>query len=290
MIIKYKNFFISGFILCVLSILLYLIFVPKKVKVDLVEVTRGNFEETLMLDGYLRSKEHYTVTAFADGDIKRIDLHIGDPVKKNEKIGELFWDNKYVPIKAPINGVIAKIFRESAGPIHRGESLVEIINPESLEAVVEVLTTDAVRLELGGELLIRNLPGIENYKSYISRISKAGFIKISSLGVEEERTEVISELKNIPSKILKKLGDNFHIEVSFIVNMYQDVLKLPIGAIFREGDSWAVYLLENGRARKKNIEIRVMNQSEAIINSGLKLGDIVVNYPGDLVKDGTRIE
>lgn len=272
-----------------LVVLFYLILAPRAVKVDVAKVTVGPFQETIRSDAILRSKDRYTVPAFADGDIKRVSWRVGDPVKKGATITELLWDVRYVPVRAPISGVISKVYRESAGPIRRGEPIVEIIDPSKLEVMAELLTTDAIRLRPGFRAWIQDEPGGPKIEARVTRVSKAGFVKPSALGVEEERTEVTADLVNPPKKFIANVGSNFHVSAVFIVSERERALKVPVGALFRDGPQWAVYVVKDGRAHKVTVEVSALGPQEAAIGSGLTEGQEVLVYPGDLVKDGSRL-
>lgn len=273
----------------VIAGLIYVIVVPRPVKVDTAKVSTGLFQEIIRSDGILRSKDRYTVTAFTDTDMRTMPLKVGDPIAKGDKITELFWEFGYTPVRAPISGVVSKVYRESAGPVRRGDPIIEIVDPSHLEIMAELLTTDAVRLHVGADAWIENWLGGDPIKAKVIRISKAGFIKQSALGVEEERTEVTADLLNPPARALENVGNTFHVDVTFKIAELPDALRIPVGALFRDGSDWAVYLAENGRARKKKVEIGAMGPDEASIKSGLSVGQIVLVYPGDLVKDGSRI-
>lgn len=286
---KLKTAFKAFAFLIVLSVLLFVIWVPRPVKVEVAKVTIGPFQETIRADGILRSKERYTVPAFADGDIKRVSLKTGDPIKKGEPITELYWDIQYVPVRAPIDGVISKVYRESAGPIRRGEPIVEIIDPSQLEVMAELLTSDAVRLHAGAEAWVDSWSGGPPIAATVSRVSKAGFTKQSALGVEEERTEVTAILQDPPVYVLESAGSTFHVDVTFKVSETANTLKVPVGALFRDGADWAVYLADKGRSRKAIVKLGALGSKEAKIESGLNAGQIVLVYPGDLVKEGSRI-
>lgn len=274
----------------VTAALIYVIAVPSPVKVETARVTVGLFQETIRADGVLRSKERYSVPAFAEGDIKRVSLRTGDPVKKGEKITEFFWESRYVPVRAPIDGVISKVYRESAGPIRRGEPIVEIVDPSKLEVVAELLTTDAVRLRSGSLAWIENWSEEKRIEAKVIRVSKAGFTKQSALGVEEERTEVTADLLNPPANIFENVGSTFHVDVTFKVNETKDALKVPVGSLFRVGSQWVVYVAVKNRARKTVVEVGALGAQEASIKNGLSVGQEVLVYPGDLVKDGSRIQ
>lgn len=268
---------------------LYFMFVPRPIEVEVATATVGSFRETIQADGILRSKERYKVLAFAEGDIKRILIKEGDSVRKGQVITELRRDFSYHLIKAPIDGIIAKVYHESAGPVQRGEPIVEIMDMSQLEIMVELLTTDAVRLKSGTEVVVESLGGAVPIQTKVSRISKVGFKKQSALGVEEERTEVCADLNHLPTELLGKLGSNFHVGVTFLLDENAKSLRIPIGAIFRDGRSWAVFSVVDSKARKTRVEVSGMNSTEASIKSGLAEGERVIVYPGDLVKDGTRV-
>lgn len=291
---KLKNWnFKTTFLLILLAIvavvLSYVLLVPRAVDVEITQVTKGIFKETIRADGILRSKERYTVPAFADGDIKRVALKVGDTVKKGQMITELFWSVDYRPLGAPIDGVISKVFRESAGPIRRGDPIVEIVDPSNLEIMVELLTSDALRLRPGGAAWIENWMGGPPFSAKVSRVSKAGYTKQSALGVEEERTEVTAELGDEARDPLKAVGNSFHVEVTFLVSEIADAIKVPAGSIFRDRALWAVYVVENETAYKRNIDVIKIGADEVSVRAGLVVGERVIVYPGDLVKDGVKV-
>ena len=285
-----KRKLLIGISIIFFSILLYFVFIPAPIKVDTVKVTRGTFQNILKVDGILRSKDRYIVSAFGDGDIKRVSLKVGDEVKKGDALAELFWEIKYTPVRSPISGVISKIFRESAGPIRRGDPIVEVVNPDNLEIMIELLTTDAAMVEVGDPVLGDGWGSEGVIRGRVVRISKAGFIKSSALGVEEEKTEVIADIKETPSDILKKVGSNFHLDVKVEIDKVENALKIPIGALFRSGKNWAVYIVNNNKASETTVQIKSKGNDEAMIERGLEENDEVIVFPGDLVKNGTRVK
>lgn len=267
----------------------FLVLRPKPIKVEMVKVLRGSFTEEILTDGYFRAKNRYTVTAFAEGDIKRIEFKVGDILKKNQTITELFWDVKYIPVKSPIAGVITRIFHESSGPIHRGEAIVEVVDTSELEIVAELLTTDAARLKIGSPAKATGWGGVKEIQATVTKISKAGFIKISALGVEEERTEVIMEPEELADELKKKLGNTFHTQLNIQVSKFDSALKIPTGAIVRKGSNWAVYQVIDGVAHLRPITLSLHGNEEVVIADGLKEGDVVINYPGDIIQEGDLV-
>ncbi len=285
-----KKYFIIIIAILFVAGLLYVYLVPSPVEVEVAIVKRGIFRRSIKTDGILRSKDRYIIPAFGDGDIKRIELKVGDPVKKGAVVAQLYWDTGYLPLKSPIDGVISRVFHESAGPVRRGDQIVEVVNPRNLEIISELLTTDATQVRIGNSVTGEGWGGKDPIRAVVVRISKAGFIKLSALGVEEEKTEIIADLKDPSSEMLEHLGSNFHLDISIEIGTIENALLIPIGAIFRVGQDWAVYKIVNNRARETKIEIKVRGTDEVVIEKGLVENERIINYPGDLVKEGTRIK
>lgn len=287
---KIKKLIISIAAILIIAIALYASFKTPEIAVEAVRVSKGTFIDEIDADGYFRAKHRYTVTAFAEGDINRVDLKVGDSLKKNQTITELYWDVRYEPVRSPIAGVITKVFRESAGPIRRGEAIIEVVDPRELEIVAELLTTDAAKIKQGNLALALGWGGIKPISSRVTKISKAGFIKTSALGVEEERTEVIMEPVGLSLEDREKLGHTFHTQVSIQVARIDAALKIPTGSILRDGSRWAVYQVLDGKARLQHIIPVIRGNEEVVVAGGLKEGDLVINYPGDLVKNGALVK
>ena len=267
----------------------YLVFRPTPLEVEVSRIKRGDFAETLTVEGKVRSRLRQIVYAFASGTLESTSYKVGDAVKKDDKIMKLEWD-KAMAVKSPMDGVITKIFRDSAGPINRGEPLFEVSSLSQLEVVAELLTPEAVRLSPKGKALIKNWGGTGELGSEISQISKAGAVKLSALGVEEERTEVKLELQSIPEDLKKKLGDNYHVDVEFTVSQKKDVLSVPLSALFKNNENWAVFLKDADRAKLREIKIGEKNNNEAVVLDGLNEGDTVILFPGDKIREGTRVK
>ncbi len=285
---KFHFLFVTLSFFLILS-LVYLIVIPEPVKVETIKIRRGEFRKVIKVDGILRAKERFVITAWGDGDIKRVPFKVGDRVIKGKPITELFWSIKYLPVKSPIDGIVSKVFRESAGPISRGEPLVEVVDPDKLEITAELLTTDATQVEIGDDVFGEGWGGDGVLRGKIIRISKAGFIKPSALGVEEEKTEITADILEAPLG-LQKLGSNFHLDVTIEIEKIQNVLKVPMGALFRSGDVWSVYQIIESRAVEKNVILKDRSNEEAIVDKGLREDDIVILFPGDLVRNGTSVE
>lgn len=283
-----KKVFYSLLVL-VFLIVLYVLIRPKEVPVEVYEMRLGPFEENFSTDGKVRTRDKKTVYAFADGVISNLDIKVGDLVTNGKVVGFLDWDRTR-SIKIPMDGVISKIFRDSAGPVVRGEPLFEVSNLSELEVVADVLTPEVVRLNINGDAWVQNWGGSEDLGAKISQISRAGTVKISALGVEEERTEVRLAFIKVPQELKNKFGDNYHVDVLFVVSREASALGVPLGALFKDRDQWAVYILKNGRAKLKEIKISKRNDRFGMVTEGLRDGDQVILFPGDKIHEGTRVK
>jgi HlyD family secretion protein len=192
-----------------------------------------------------------------------------------------------VPIIAPVSGAVLKRLRESASVVAAGEPLLEIGNPNQLEIVSDLLSTDAVRVQPGTEVLIEQWGGSHPLHGRVRRVEPSGFMKVSALGVEEQRVNVIIDFTN-PADAAR-LGDGYRVEVRIVLWKADDVLKVPVGAMFRQGDGWAVFVVEEGRVRRQIVQLGQRNENEGQITAGLEAGTTIVLHPPDTMTDGTRV-
>jgi HlyD family secretion protein len=193
-----------------------------------------------------------------------------------------------VILRAPITGVVLKRLRESTAVVPAGEPLVELGDPRKLEIVSDFLSTDAVRMKPGDSVQIERWGGENTLRGRVRRIEPSGFMKISALGVEEQRVSVLIDFDD-PFEAWKRLGDGYRVEVRVIVWQAKDVLKVPTSSLFRRGENWAVFTAGNGRARLCTVEIGPRNSSDAQVIKGLSEGEIVIVHPSDTIKDDSRI-
>src|SRR5262245_814717 len=191
-------------------------------------------------------------------------------------------------VPAPISGSVLRVFRESAGVVTAGERLVELGDPRDLEVVVEVLSRDAVAIRPGAEVLLEQWGGEKPLKGQVRRVEPAGFTKISALGVEEQRVNVLLDFVD-PFELRPTLGDGYRVEARIVVWNKDNVLRSPAGALFRQNGDWAVYKVKDGTAHLQKITIGRLNALEGEVLDGLTAGDEVVLHPGDKVKDGVKV-
>jgi HlyD family secretion protein len=192
-----------------------------------------------------------------------------------------------VDVVAPIDGTILKRLRESEGVVPVGEPLLEIGEPGRMEIVADLLSTDAVRVQPGAAVLIEQWGGGHTLHGRVRRIEPSGFMKVSALGVEEQRVNVIIDFTD-PAEAAR-LGDGYRVEVRIVLWKDDDVLKVPVGGLFRQGEGWAVFVVEDGRVRRQSVQLGQRNETDGQIISGLEAGALIVLHPPDTLTDGTRV-
>lgn len=192
-------------------------------------------------------------------------------------------------ILSPINGRVLRVFRESSGVVQAGDPLLEIGDPLDLEVEIDVLSRDAVKVKSGAPVLLEEWGGDRPLNGEVRLVEPSGFTKISTLGVEEQRVNVIVDLVDPPQK-RETLGDGFRVEARIVTAEAKDVLKVPTSALFRDGDDWAVFRVEDGVARQRTVKLGLQNGLEAEVQEGLAEGDLVVTHPGDNVVDGRAVK
>ena len=192
-------------------------------------------------------------------------------------------------IPAPIpRGKVLRVLKESSAVVTPGTEIMEVGDPDSLEAEVDLLTPDAVKVRRGMRVLLEHWGGEKPLEGHVRLVEPAGFTKTSALGVEEQRVNVIIDFR-LPEKYRGAVGDAFRVEARIVIWEGRDVLQVPAGALFRHGDGWAVFVMEDGKAVLRPVKVGHNNGLEAEILGGLEAGERVVIHPGDKIKDGVAI-
>lgn len=191
------------------------------------------------------------------------------------------------PVAAPVDGQVLRVLRESAGVLPAGAPLVEVGDPTDLEVVVDVLSADAVSVEPGQLVLLEHWGGAGALEGRVRTVEPAAFTKVSALGVEEQRVNVVVDFVG-PRDGRSALGDGYRVEAR-IVTWEGKVLSVPAGALFRRGEGWAVFVAEEGVARLAPVEAGRTDGARTEILGGLAPGAEVVLHPSDRVEDGVRI-
>ncbi len=208
---------------------------------------------------------------------------------QNESINaEEATNEESVRVHSPIDGRILKIARQCEGPVVTGEPLLEIGDPAALEIEVDVLSADAVRISPGMKVTFDRWGGEQPLTGIVRIIEPVGFTKTSALGVEEQRVLIISDFTS-PISMWQRLGDGYRVEASFIVWQQDNVLQVPTSSLFRHQNGWALFVLENGFAKRREIRIGQRNGLMAQVLEGLEENEKVINHPSDEVDDGIRV-
>ena len=190
-------------------------------------------------------------------------------------------------LRAPIDGAILRIAQESEGPVAAGMPILEVGDLSQLEVVVDLLTQDAVRVQPGAKVAVERWGGPQPLAGRVQLVEPSAFTKLSALGVEEQRVNVVVAVDRPPAQ----LGDGFRVECRITLLSAADVLQIPAGALFRrETGEWMVFAANGGRLRLRPVSIVEMSDVSAQVASGVAAGDRVVLHPGDKVRDGVRWE
>ena len=373
-------------------------FVPQPVEVQVSEVTRGAFQQTIEEDGKTRVRERYNISAPLSGKLQRISLKAGDIVKQNqvvafiapsapalldirseqelsERVGtaeaqqarsnaeveraqasleksandlarfkKLAADKfisqsqldqtelevkinsraleaaKYArhaaehelavtrtarqqfqcegdcgsskrewPVRSPVAGRVLKIVQENEGIVVQGQPLLEIGNPADLEVVVDVLSTDAVQIHPGAAVQIKGSGLSSNLQGHVRRVEPSAHTKISALGVEEQRVNIIIDFNSTPEQ-WNSLGDGFSVDTKIIIFNTDKAIKVPVSALFRKGNLWAVFVVSNNKAEERTISIARRSSTEAMVEKGLQPGEKVIIYPSEKIKHKERVK
>ena len=190
---------------------------------------------------------------------------------------------------SPVNGSVLKVHQKSESPVALGTPLLEVADARSLEAVVDVLSQDAVAIRPGMAARVELGTGVPPVPARVRLIEPAAFTKVSALGVEEQRVNVVLDFAG-PLDHVWTMGDGFRVEAHIVTHREEKAIKVPVGALFREGDGWAVFVAEGDRASKRAVKVPRRNGAEAMVEEGLKPDERVIVYPSDALRDGSNIE
>ena len=192
-------------------------------------------------------------------------------------------------VKAPTGGRVLRVLEESSRVVTAGLPLVEIGNPADLEVVIEVLSRDGAAIRPGTRVELEQWGGVEPLQARVRMVEPAAFTKVSALGVEEQRVNVIADIVT-PLEQRAGVGDNFRVEARIVTWEADKVLKVASGAVFRRGEQHAVFAIRSGRAAFQVVTTGLTSGTETEITNGLSEGDVVIIYPGDRINAGDRVK
>jgi HlyD family secretion protein len=190
-----------------------------------------------------------------------------------------------VPLRAPAAGRVLRVLEQSERVMPAGTPVLEIGDDSALEVVLDVLTQDAVRIRIGAPVLLSVTGGGDTLAARVRSVEPAAFTKVSPLGVEEQRVNVVVDIEGPAAG----LGDGFRVDARIVVWEGADLLLVPSGALVREPEGWTVFTVREGRARRVPVRIGERGGTAAEVREGLREGDRVIVWPDDRVRDGERV-
>ncbi len=191
-------------------------------------------------------------------------------------------------IHAPVSGRVLRVFQESFTVVTAGQQLLEVGDPSDLEVEIDVLSSDAVKIAPGAKVILEHWGGDAPLMGQVRVVEPSGFMKRSALGVEEQRVNVIIDFVDPPER-RRRLGDAYRVEARIVIWSAESVLKVPSGCLFRRGEDWSVFAIENGIAQLRRVAVGRSNALETEIASGLEEGAVVILHPGDKIQPGIRV-
>ena len=191
-----------------------------------------------------------------------------------------------VIVRAPAAGKVLRIPEKSERVVAAGAALITVGDPNRIEIVVDLLSTDAVKVKAGMPVLLEGWGGDRPLRARVRVVEPYGFTKVSALGVEEQRVNLIADFVDAT----ESLGDGYRVEAKIVIWSSDKVLKVPVSSLFRQGEEWAVFVVEGGRAKRRNIQLGHRGTLEAEVIKGLTAGDTVIRHPSNDLTDGARIK
>ncbi len=248
-----------------------------------VSATEFEVAETL----YRSRSEDLRVANF-EWEIRGFELQQAEAARKHfadEDVTEALQ----FEIRAPIDGQVLRVFEESSTVVAAGTPLMEVGNASDLEIVIDVLSTDAVKIQPGNPVILEHWGGTRSLLAEVRQVEPAAFTKVSALGVEEQRVNVIADFRE-PISEISRLGDQYRVEARVVIWKADNVIKVPVSALFRHEGTWAVFVVADRRARLRKLDIGNRSESFAEVLQGLSAGETVVVYPSDALEDGDQVE
>jgi len=236
----------------------------------------------------LRAAESALHVAKHDVDVARAVLRGGDAPAADAA-------DRRVLLYSPIDGIVLRVHEESTRTLPAGTPILDVGDTAKLEIVAEYLTQDAVRVRPGMDVLLEgwsvSIGAADGavLRGRVRVVEPGGFTKVSALGVEEQRVNIVIDPAG-DAQSWAAIGDGYRVETRIVLWRGEDAVVVPTGALFRDGDAWAVFFVDGSRARRRTVTLGHTGSLEAEVLDGLADGDTVVMYPSELVEDGARVE
>jgi len=191
-------------------------------------------------------------------------------------------------IRSPVAGQILRVVQESEAVVPVGASILELGDPHNLEVVVDVLTADAAAIRPGADVELDHGGSARPLGGKVRLVEPAAFTKVSALGVEEQRVNIVIDFVAVPGD-WQNLGDAHRVDARIVAEKRDDAITIPVGALFRHDGGWAAFVLADGRARLRTVKVGPRGGQQTVVESGLEPGERVIVYPSDAVRDGGRV-
>jgi len=236
-----------------------------------------------------RTRRAALLTAQAELDrnayqLERARVQLMSPVDTQRAVGKCAC----IGLRSPVNGQILQLLQQSESVVAASTPLVEVGDSRDLEIAVDLLSSDAVKVAAGQRVVIDSWGGPAPLEGRVRLVEPFGFTKVSALGIEEQRVNVIIDIVS-PRDEWARLAHGFQIDARIVLAEREDVLKVPLTALFRDGNDWAVFVVAGGRGVLRHVTLGERNGIEAEIVDGLAAGERVVLHPSDRVADGVRL-
>lgn len=223
-----------------------------------------------------------------------LDVYDARIASVRAELAKLTDDANRTNIVSPIDGYVFRVNLESAKYVEAGTQLLELGNPQDLEIVVDLLSSDAVKVKSGTTMFLEHWGGESTLEAKVRYVEPSAFTKVSALGVEEQRVNVIADF--VDTDIL--LGDRYRVETRTVVWSGKDVLVIPLSALFRcesgnnrtLSNTWCTFVMENNQAQKRQIKVSQRSNFEAVVESGLETEEKVILHPNEQIKSGTKVK
>ncbi len=227
---------------------------------------------------------HAVRAAEADIQTRRANLRSAESALKTPAA----LSSEIVLVRSPASGLVTRVLQQSERTVAVGTQLVEIGDTAGLEAAIEFLSQDAVKIRPGQKASVYNWGGPSEIKAEVRRVEPQGFTKVSALGVEEQRALVILQFADVAAA-WKGLAPGYRVWGRVYVREVADAVLLPIGALVRDRGEWAVYCVDRGVAHLQTVRVGALTERQVEVLSGLSPGDVVIVYPSDEVHDNIRV-
>jgi HlyD family secretion protein len=202
--------------------------------------------------------------------------------------GSAAANKEAIELVSPVAGQVLRVIQESAGVVQPGTPLLELGDVKALEIVADVLTSDAVHIRPRARAWIERWGGETSLLAHVRSVEPSAFTRVSALGVEEQRVNVILDLDE-PRAQWSALGDGYRVEVRILTWQTNDALVMPESALFRRDERWATFVVRDGRARVTTVDVGHRNGELAEVLGGLSEADEVIEHPSDRIVDGLRV-